>query len=48
MGQSSFKWIIVYSDGTIGKFTGTWDDFINNYSDAGHGEPLAVIRGEFA
>ena len=48
MGQSRFNWIIVYRDGAIGKFIGTWDDFINNYSDEGHGEPIAIIQGEFA
>lgn len=45
MGQSRFKWIIVYEDGSTVIFKGTFDELIAGWS---YTEPIAIIRGEFA
>lgn len=46
MGQSIFRWIIVYDDGVTKEFCGTWDELII-WGVPGP-EPIAIIRGEFA
>ncbi|GAI58448.1 unnamed protein product [marine sediment metagenome] len=44
MGQSQFKWIIVFGDGTAYSFEGTFNELITQWS---YDEPIAIIRGEF-
>ncbi len=49
MGQSKFKWIFVMDDGETVVVEATLDDMMGTYwSEGGEGEPVAIIRGDFA
>lgn len=44
MGQSKFRWIIVYGDGEYKYFIGTWEELLS-WGMPGP-EPIAIIRGD--
>lgn len=46
MGQSKFKWIIVFENGDSDVFEGTLDELTSKIAGWFSGEPIAIIRGK--